>query len=139
MVSSGGKLLALLVPTLCLFYTFSWSRVPPMRHYHQTFGNGDYYLDVYFDLNPVGYFQRGLAHQDVPFSGYLVSSDTEWPVSGRFIRKANDIHYYFASQLGLFKGILRNSETGCEPNLYFNIYKEEKAIRSGVLKGGFCQ
>ena len=132
------KLLKLLLPTICIFYAFAAPETPKNSLYREVFGNPEYYLDVYFETNPKGIFQQGVA-QNLRFSGYLVHGEKQVPIDGRRVDWNGERLYLFDSQLGKFKGRLAKAERGCEPALHFQVDGANRAPASGILRAGFCK
>lgn len=138
MALGPAKLLKYLIPTVCIFYSLSWSSLPPIRTYHEVFGNSDLYLDLYFETNPQGIFSRNVVSQSITFHGFMVSPDSERRVSGLLVKQNGQKKYFFDSDLGSFRGVLLQVMNQCEPSLYFHIWKGDRSVKSGKLKGGFC-
>ncbi len=135
--STASKLIRSWIPTLCLCYAFSATTLKAYR-YHETFGAGDYYLDVYFDVNPQGYFQHGKADQKIRFNGFFVNGKSEEPISGFFTRQGGVPRYQFASSQGQFEGQLAAQTTKCEPVMNFQISDSDRRPASGAMNAGFC-
>ncbi len=137
--STLGKLTQSWVPTLVLCYAFSATTLKAYR-YHETFGAGNYYLDVYYDVNPRGYFQKGRLEQKIRFNGFFIKGKNEASISGYFTRTAGHQIYQFDSSEGRFDGKLeaRSSGSGCEPTLNFQWQPQGEALETGSLPAGFC-
>jgi len=134
------KFLRLLIPTLCLAYVVAGSTWGNSASYRYAFGEGDYFLDLYFDTNPHGYFQRQLPNRSLPFFGYFVHGDRQEKVRGKFTHDANGERYVFQTSLGKFVGSLAAPRSGCEPQLNFRIAGngDPDPKRSGSLKAAYC-
>ena len=133
------KVLGLTIPTFCILYTFSWSGLPPWSHYRETFGNPDYYLDLYYDTNPEGVFQKAKPATKIGFRGYVAASDGEEAITGYRVQDHGDSVYVFHSRHGRFEGKLaREARSHCESTLRYQIVANGGESATGVLKAAFC-
>jgi len=132
-----SKLVRSWVPTLCLCYAFSATTLRAYR-YHETFGAGNYYLDVYFDVNPRGYFQTGLAEQKIRFDGFFIKGAAEERVSGYFVKRKGIPQYQFTTTQGHFEGKLQPQKARCEPVMNFQVRNRDRELDSGAMSAGFC-
>lgn len=133
------KLLRITIPTFCILYTLSWSGIPPWSHYHETFGNPDYYLDLYYDTNPEGFFQKSEPAAKIGFRGFIAAGDKEEAITGYRTLSHGNSTYVFHSRQGWFEGTLaRDSRRGCEPKLHYQIVADGGKPATGVLKAAFC-
>ena len=128
------KVVAILIPTFCIFYIFTDLRPEFNPFYREIFGNGDLLLDVYYATNPQGALQR--APQDLRFRGFLVRGDEEVEVTGRRIDRDGQRLYLFESKFGRFEGRLAKNTKSCEPVLHF-LLGDLNPTR-GILRAGFC-
>jgi len=128
-----------LLPSFCLFYSFYPKALPSVPWYNEAFGNNDYYLDVYYDINPNGIFQKQGGLQKLRFFGYLVTGEDEERVVGVMYRFEKRCFYFFNSRQGRFVAELKPSHGGCEPALHFRIEHQGKIMAFGVLRGAFCR
>lgn len=129
-----GKLIAVLIPTLCIFCVFADLRPGLNPFFREVFGNGEYLLDVYYSTNPRGPMFR--EPQSLNFRGFLVRGDEQVEVSGRRVDWNGERLYLFDSQFGKFQGRLAKASQGCEPALHFKLGEERP--KQGILRAGFC-
>src|SRR5262249_28002446 len=92
---SPGNLLGISIPSLCLFYAVNWSVLNGARPYEEEFGGGNYSLEMAFESNPDGVFQRSRADESVLFHGTLTEGERPIPVSGRRFRAHGQTFYRF--------------------------------------------
>lgn len=132
-----SKLLRVLLPSICIFYTISKTASDPLAVYRQQFGNNDYYLDLYFPINPKGTFQVSRSEGKARFKGYFVTTTEEEEVAGFLERRSGEHFYIFQSQRGQFLGKLDQDGKGCGGGLRFEI-RGRKPIPTQWMKAGFC-
>ncbi len=129
-----AKLLKTLLPTLCIFYSFSRNSVGKRWVDRQAFGNGDYYLDLYFNVSPKGPFSNEKGR--INFEGYFVTLNGQENIRGSLETSPGRRDYRFICSQGEFRGNLRRVAGRCESQLDFEIHGQKKVI--GVLTAGFC-
>ena len=119
------------LPTLILLSLSTDATLSRFRPYREVFGNGDCYLDLYYDANPRGWLRSG---DRVRFRGTWTTESGESEISG--VREGS--RYSFDAPTGKFTASLRRSDRGCEPALQFRWRANRAAPQSGTLKAGFC-
>lgn len=133
------KAAKLILPSICICYSFCWSAVNHITPYHETYGSPDYLLDVYFDVNPRGFFHPGKPEYPVKFTGYFATEHGEEKVSGILVRNEGESAYVFESKEGRFEGQLVKRGGQCEPSMYFRLKNGLSIRTSGLLQGTYCE
>ena len=134
----SSRILALLVPTLCLLSSLCWKHLPRQNYFHRAFGGKDYYLDLRFNSNPEGLLGKS-SPQVLRFEGLWVDRVAQTPVHGKLIRTVQGEWYQFEGNGGAFTGKIRTSNKQCEPYLDFELKKANSTPLRGTLLGAFCQ
>ena len=129
------SLLGLWIPTLVLLLTAASPHTPFYRGSHETYGAGDWYLDLYFDLNPK---TDVAALPTQKFEGFLVVGDTQEKVRGTVSRSPQGSRYFIAAQSGTFVGHATVEKGKCEPKMKFEFTSFTGTRSSGSLNGAFC-
>jgi hypothetical protein len=132
------KLLRILLPSLCLLYSFSPRQVPLFLPYHEVFGDEEHYLDLYFEYDPQGYFQKSQHPSAGTFTGYFVTTAGEEKVNGSWETISEGRNYSFRTSQGSFHGKMGKGTKGCEPVLKYRVKEPGGETRSGTLTAGFC-
>lgn len=125
-------------PTLFLMLSAISPNSRAFMPYSESFGAGDYLLEVYFKSNPQGPL-RDAEGAPSGFDGYFVNQGKEEKISG-FVRQKKGLRtYVFNSSLGRFTGMLSHQNGRCEPQMKFSIETSgNEAPRSGALNAAFC-
>jgi hypothetical protein len=129
--------LKIAIPTLCIFYTLHWCRLRSPQVHREVFGNGEYYLDLSFEGNPNGFFQRAEGARRSQFRGVLATGSKQEAIIGTRVAAEEGPVYFFDSSLGHFHGRLKKVEKRCEPALHFRLSTPD-APQQGILTAGFC-
>src|SRR5688572_26240451 len=111
---SPKQILALALPSLCIFYSLTGAKGAHPALFREAFGNGDYYLELDFFTNP-----NSLRANRASFHGLWVTKFGEQKIQGVRERKGNEVIYQFEAEEGSFAGTLENEKSGCEPSLHF--------------------
>lgn len=133
---SPSQIVKIFLPTLWIFSCFSNHGMNHSHLYREPFGNGDYFLDLYFRTNPKGVLQKE-NRKPVSFSGYFLNRDSQELISGQIVDYKGSRYYSFQSENGKFVGKVKGTDP-CEPSMQFTIYQENLMLNSGTLKGAFC-
>lgn len=137
----SGQILSLALPTAILCTAAAWSSLPDARPYREVFGNENYYLDLYYEVNPDGYFKQNEPQPKVRFHGRLTTEAGEFPISGEREGRGETARYHFSWQegkaQGRFVGRLATHARHCEPDLNFELV-ENGQHANGTLRAGFC-
>jgi len=131
------KLLSLLLPNCCLFYSYAWSSFHLLPEQREAFGAPDVYLDIKYS----GYSKRNIQSSDfeaIDFDGVLATDISEAPVKGRRFQIKGNTWYTFYVGENKFLGWITQGKQGCEPNLEYQLEKNGKVIKQGTMKAGFC-
>ena len=133
------NLLKILLPNLLIFYAFSTDGFRPLWSYQETFGNEEYYLDLYYRTNPNGPLHRDVDSDSVQFSGFLVTQDHEEQVQGFRHRINGKLYYHFITEKGKFIAQMRPPRgKSCEPLLDFRVGESSTDLKTGTLRASFC-
>jgi hypothetical protein len=133
-----NRILAVIFPSVILLTAAWWTALPDTRIYREVFGNDNYYLDLYYEVNPDGWLRRAAADRPVRFRGRLTTNTGDYPVTGVRQATAQGVRYEFDSSAGKFSGRLSPSDKGCEPSLRFRLQGLREPSAQGTLRAGFC-
>lgn len=134
-LGSGLGWVAVVLPSLALAYPLLLDgKCLPVHR--EAFGNGDYYLEVAYRINP-----RGVLAGDSfesPFQGLLTGPRGEVPVEGALRREGSEEVYRFRLPGGShFVGRLRR-DGACDRQLTYRLIGPGGRNERGVLSAGFC-
>lgn len=132
-----SQILSLALPTAILCSAACWSSLPDARPYREVFGNESVYLDIYYEVNPDGYFLKRQTTPEVRFRGTVTTDDGEYPVEGVREGRGENARYQMHWSQGRFVGRLARNPKGCEPDLSYTLVDNGKRV-VGTLRGGFC-
>lgn len=97
------RLVAIFLPTLCLFSVFADLSTPKLPLFRETFADPDHYLDLYYETNPSGaWLTEG--DRSLRFSGFFVRGDEQVEVTGFRHEREGERYYVFTSTAGRFVG-----------------------------------
>jgi len=130
------NLVKILLPTLCIFCSFSRDPKGTWGGFHQTFGSSNYFLELSLSTNPNGWFQRGETFQKIRFQGVLVTPNEQKRVAGLLENRQGHKSYHFITEKNSFVGKLSRVPNRCEPSLEFE--KPPKSPIKDVMHAGFC-
>ena len=127
-----------MLPSLCLYYSISLPTYSSPALRHESFGSGDYYLDLQLEGIPGRAIRGKNSPESMEIKGVLASTVDEQPILGKRIRVSGQTWYLFATTKGKFLGWLTPATKGCELNLQFRIEKNSQVVETGTMKAGFC-
>jgi hypothetical protein len=134
----SNRIFAVFIPSFILLSAATWTALPELRPYREVFGNDNYYLDLYYEVNPQGWLRQGQPDQPVRFHGRLTTNSGDYPIEGARQGSPDHAHYEFKSKAGQFVGQLSKNGKGCEPSLHFRLQGAAEPSASGILRAGFC-
>ena len=137
----GLKFLTILLPSIWIHYTFSGIEGLPRFPYWERYGAGDHLLELYFDTNPKGRFQKNRLNSSVSFQGYWVTKEGESKIRGsRLVNSSGRVDYLFVVGRDRYLGVQQPPVPHrCEPSLEIFEQNSGQPLRQvASLHGSFC-